>query len=183
MSWMNNDGLYIKFGQEEGRSAVGGEFAKRDTVHEYEVLVDYTEALSATNAILDGGSTASTTGPFGVVLPKGLRLEEVETVVKTAFTSSGTIAASTIQLGTKLSSDRSTDVAVGSIIAATATGAVLGLATVGTKTILRVGSTGAGTLLGTTLANNQVLAIANTLHGTNPFTAGQLLIKIRGTYP
>ena len=83
MSWQNSDGLYVKFGLEEGKVAQGGEVNKFSDIHEYVVTVDYSEMLSATYAIIDGGSAV---GPQGVVIPEGLRITEVEVFAQSAFT-------------------------------------------------------------------------------------------------
>lgn len=179
MSWQNSDGLYVKFGLEEGKSAVGGEYNKDGNIHEYEFTIGYAEVLSATGAILDGGSAL---GPFGVVIPEGLRVEEVETVVNTAFTSSGTIGSATMVIGV-IAKDRSTTFDADGFTTTAATGTVLGLATVGTKTVIRVGSTGAGSALGTTLSADGVVIAANSAHASHPYTAGELRVRIRGYYP
>lgn len=180
MSWFNSDGLYIKFGLEESKVAQGGEINNYDNLHQYEFTIDYTEVLSATNAIIDGGSSV---GPYGIILPKGLRVEEVETVVQSGFTSSGTIGSSTMQIGLISTADRTTALSATALLTTAATGTVLGLATVGTKTVIRVGSTGAGAYLGTTLAANGIVAAANSAHASHPYTAGKLLVRVRGFYP
>lgn len=178
MSWQNNDGLYVKFGSEEGVSAQGGEYNKSGNQHEYEVVVDYSEALSATAAIIDGGSAL---GPQGVVIPEGLRIEEVEVFTETAFTSSGTIGSSTFVLGLKKRSDRSTELDHDGLLTASFVGGSIDAA--GEKTVVRVGSTGAGALIGTTLSEDGVLVIANSAHASHPYTAGKAIVRIRGYYP
>lgn len=178
MSWLNTDGLYIKAGKEEGAVTVGGLVQSFGNKHVITVDIDYTEALSATAAIVDGGTAP---GPFGVIIPKGLRVEEVEISTTTAFTSSGTIAAATFVLGSVSKTDRSTAISLTAFTTAAFVGSAF--AALGTKNVLRVGSTGAGALIGTTLAADNVLVIANTLHGTNPFTAGKAQVRIIGYFP
>lgn len=176
-TWTNSDGLYIRYGLDEGEAAVGGQYNTNGSLHEVEVVLPYTDFDSATPSL------PHSTDSFGTMLPKGARIEEIETVVETAFTSSGTIGSSTFSVGLKKASDRSTELDHDGLTTASATGTALGLATVGTKTIVKVGSTGAGALLGTTLAENGVLVFANTAHASHPHTAGKVRVRIRYFFP
>lgn len=176
-TWMNADGLFVKFGTAEGDVAPSGEILKYGDRGELEMVIDYTEMLSATAAIV--GSVGSP-GAFGPVLPKGVTIEQVEFFVETAFTSSGTIGSATVVLGTFLASDRTTADSATALSTTALTGTALGLATAGTKTIVNVGSTGAGAYIGTVIAANAVINVRNSTHATNPFTAGKL--KVRVTY-
>lgn len=176
-TWTNSDGLYIRYGADEAELAVGGNYNVDGSLQEIEVVLPYTDFDSAT------ASLPHSTDSFGVVVPKGARIEEIETVVETAFTSSGTIGSSTLAMGLKKASDRSTELDHDGFTTASATGTVLGLATVGTKVVTRVGSTGAGALLGTTLSEKGVLVLANTAHATHPHTAGKIRIRIRYFFP
>lgn len=172
MSWMNSDGLYVKFGTEEGAAALGGEVSTTER-HMIEFVINYTEVLSATAAIIDGGSG---TGARGVIIPKGARLEGMEVVVETAFTSSGTIGSSTLVMGTKKASDRSTELDHDGL---TTTSFVAGvLDAVGERTYVTVGVTGAGDDWGTTLAEDGVLVAANSAHASHPYTAGKARIRL-----
>lgn len=176
-TWTNSDGLYIRYGSDEAETAVGGQYSTDGSLQEVEVVLPYTDFDSATYSL------PHSTDSFGAVLPKGARLEEIETVVETAFTSSGTIGSSTFSVGLKKASDRSTELDHDGLLTASATGTALGLATVGTKTTVKVGSTGAGALLGTTLSENGVLVFSNTAHGTHPHTAGRIRVRIRYLFP
>lgn len=177
MSWTNSDGLYIKMGKEEGISAKGGLPRQAGDTYEFVATIDYSEALSATYAIVDGGSDV---GPYGIVIPEGLRIKEVEVFTETAFTSSGTIGSATFALGLK-QRDRSTELDHDGLLTASFVGSALDAA--GETTVVRVGSTGAGALLGTTLSQDGVLVVANTAHGSHPYTAGKAIVRIRGYYP
>jgi len=176
-TWTNNDGLFIRYGADEAEVAPGGQLSTDGSLHEIEVVLPYTDFDSATPSL------PHSTDSFGVVVPKGARIEEIVTVVETQFTSSGTIGSSTLSMGLKKASDRSTELDHDGFTTASATGTALGLATVGTKTVIRVGSTGAGALLGTTLSENGVLVLANTAHATHPHTAGKIRIRIRYLFP
>jgi hypothetical protein len=177
---MNSDGLYVKFGLEEGKSALGGEYSKDGNIHEYEVTINYTEVLSATAAIIDGGSAV---GPFGVVIPEGLKITEVETFVATAFTSSGTIGSATLVMGLVKASDRSTELDLDGFTTSSFVGGAFDA--VGETTLIRTGTTGAGAFLtaAATISENGVFVAANSAHASHPFTAGKLIVKIRGYYP
>lgn len=177
MSWMNSDGLYVKFGKEEADTASGGHYNVDGATKEVSITIPYTELLSATAAIV--GSVGNP-GARGVILPKGAVIEEVEVVVTEAFTSSGTIGSSTFVLGTKEAGDRSTEADHDGLTTASATGTALGLATAGTITVLRQGSTGHGADIGgAALTENQVLVAANSAHGSHPYTAGEAVVRIR----
>jgi hypothetical protein len=176
-TWMNNDGLYIRYGDDEAEVAKGGQYSTDGSLHEVEAVLPYTDFDSATPLLPHSSDS------FGVVIPKGARIEEIETVVQAAFTSSGTIGSSTLLLGLKKGSDRSTELDHDGFTTTAATGTALGLATAGTKTTIKVGSTGAGALIGTTLAENGVLVASNSAHATHPHTAGTVVVRIRYRFP
>lgn len=178
MTWTNSDGLFIKFAREEGVTSVGGQYRTAGPLQVIEGKIDYTEALSATAAIVDGAGS----GPAGIEIPKNFRVEAVETVVETAFTSSGTIASATLVLGL-VANDRSTEVDFDGLLTSSATGTALGLATVGTRVYTTKGGTGAGALIGTTLSSKGYLTVNNSAHASHPFTAGKVVVRVYGYYP
>jgi len=176
MSWLNADGLYVKFSVEEADVAAGGAFNVDGATKEIEVDIPYTEMASATAAIV--GSVGNP-GARGVQLPKGALIEKVTFIVTTAFTSSGTIGSATVLLGTKEASDRSTEADHDGLSTTAATGTALGLATAGSVTELVQGSTGHGADVGgAALTENQILVAANSAHASHPFTAGELKVRI-----
>ncbi len=183
MSWLNSDGLYIKYGNEEAGQAKGGEYRMSDdNIHEYAFTIDYRDVLSATQTVL--GSVAysgQTAGTFGVIIPKGLRITEVETFAETAFTSSGTIGSATMQIGLASKADRSTVLSATALTTAAVVGSTFDAA--GEANVIRVGSTGAGAYIGTTLAASGVVIVANSAHAAHPYTAGKLIVKVRGYFP
>jgi hypothetical protein len=182
MPWINNDGLVARMGREESAVQRGGALGNSASGQlEFTFYVNYTDMLSATASIL-GAASGTEVGSLGVYIPKGLFVEEMEVLVETAFTSSGTIGSSTLLIGV-IREDRSTTYDDDGFSAAALTGTVAGLATLGTKTVLRKGSTGAGALMGTVLANDGVIQVSNSAHATHPFTAGRIRVRIRGYYP
>lgn len=178
-TWLNDDGLFVKFGESQGNVAKGGEINKMDNVHSIEFTLDYTDALSATDAIL-GSVDADEDGSFGIVVPKGARIKGVEVLVETAFTSSGTIGTATLLLGTVLASDRSTEQDYNGFLTAAFVGSKLDAA--GERNYQEVGTTGSGALIGTTLAANGVITCSNSQHGSHPYTAGRARIRLDYTY-
>lgn len=177
MTWMNTDGLFVKFGKEEGADARGGEVSDAQR-HEVELVVDWTDLLSATAVNLgdvgtvDGGKT----GSFGVAIPKGAFIERAETIALVAFTSSGTIGTSTLVMGLNKASDRTTAIAANGFFTTAVVGSTYDA--VGETTAYTAGTTGAGSFFGTAISENGVICVANSQHASHPYTAGKLKIKI-----
>lgn len=180
MSWLNSDGLYIKYGTEESAVARGGEVINESLDSVIEFTIDYKDLLSATPTLL-GQASGTEQGSVGIVIPAGLFIREVETIAVTAFTSSGTIGSSTLQIGLVRATDRSTVMSNTALTTASFVGSSIDAA--GEDTVLRVGSTGAGAYIGTTIANDGLVVVANTAHATHPYTAGKLRVRVRGFYP
>lgn len=175
MSWQNNDGLYVKFGVEEGQVGKGGTYLVDGPLQITEFKFDYTDCVLA-SAILGtkDGPTGVTAGAAGILIPRGIRIETVEVVAETAFTSSGTIGSATLDIGL-IRNDRSTSYDDDGFVAALAFSA---LDTVGEKNVINKGSTGAGAFIGTTLANSGWIVLNNDQHGSHPLTAGKGIVRI-----
>lgn len=178
--WINADGLIVKFGQSEGDPLKGGVIKTFDNVYKTEFTVDSTDALSATYSVL-GSASGSTDGAVGVTVPKGARIKAIEVVVQTAFTSSGTIGSATLSVGLKQLADLSTEIDHDGFLTASFVGSALDA--VGERSYITPGSTGAGALIGTTIAANGVIVVANTAHATHPYTAGKAKIVVEWYYP
>lgn len=178
MTWMNNDGLFVRFGKEEAANARGGEISSSDK-HNIEFQINYYDVLSATASVLGSASGSPTTTPigtFGVVVPEGARIEALEIIVKTPFTSSGTIGSSTLVIGTKKASDRSTELDHDGFTTTSFVAGVLDAA--GERTYIVPGVTGAGDDYGTTISENAVICVANSAHASHPYTAGVALCRL-----
>lgn len=159
MAWLNNDGLYIKTGYEQAAGpTLAGEIKTYGRLREIEVKINLTS--------LGTGSTILSDVTY---FPKGARIEEVEVVTETAATSGG---AAVLNLGL-IRTDRTTAYDADGFIAALA---ITTHDAAGEKTVLRVGSTGAGAFIGTTLANVGLL-VAD--YDTAAYTAGVLKVRIR----
>lgn len=175
--WTNTDGLIVKFGKEEGADARGGEVSDAQR-HEVEFIIDWTDLLSATAVNLGDVGTVDSgkTGSFGVAIPKGAWIERAETIALAAFTSSGTIGTSTLVMGLNAASDRVTPISANGFFTTAVVGSTFDA--VGETTAYTVGTTGAGALFGTAIASNGIICVANSQHGSHPYTAGKLKVKI-----
>lgn len=178
MVWVNDDGLTVKFNKEIGRSGKGGEIRPSDDEYVLQFEIDYTDVNSATASILDGPNT----GPFGVVIPKGVLVKEMAVQTITAPTSSGTVASADLVIGTKKASDRSTELDHDGL---STTAFVIGtvLESAGEEVVVKPGVTGAGDDYGATTTEDGVVVVANSTHATNPYTAGKWRVRIRYFYP
>lgn len=179
MTWLNSDGLFVKFGKEEGVSAKGGGVSTCDDRAQVISFTVTWDQLTASTQIL-GATSVDQSGSIGVVLPKGMYIEEIEIIAEQAFTSSGSIGASTFVLGL-IRSDRSTELDYDGLTTASFVGSLINAN--GEKNVVRSGSTGAGALIGTTLANNGYITVANSAHAAHPYTAGKLVVRVRGYTP
>lgn len=174
--WINADGLAVKFPSDMGDVTKGGANNVSGDLHQTVFTIDYTDLLSATAAIL-GSADAGTDGSFGIVIPKGAMIEEVETFAQAAFTSSGTIGSATLEIGLIKASDRSTAYDADGLTTTSFVGSAFDA--LGEKVVTRVGSTGAGSALGVALTENAIIAVRNSAHVSHPYTAGKLRVTVR----
>lgn len=158
MGWSNSDGLYIKFGTEEGTAGRAGEYSTLGPQRFVELFIPDMTKLGLTAAIQEDN----------VVLPKGARIEKIEIITQTAVTSGG---AAVLNIGL-IRTDRSTELDYDGLVAAAA------LATfnaAGETVTFTNGTTAAGALVGTTLANNGYLTAD---YDTAAFTAGAIRVRV-----
>lgn len=173
MAWLNNDGLYIKFGPEEGHSiSDAGSYAHVGPTQFVEMelnLVDLTEVEAVQNDVL--------------VLPRGAQIESVElSVTEIAATGAafdlGLIAATRVGTDvTYLSVQADPDALI-------ATQATADIDAVGDNVLYKVGveiptqggSGAAGAAIGQILVNPCLITCSRTT-GT-AFTTGKLRVRI-----
>jgi hypothetical protein len=158
MAWLNNDGLYLKYGTDKAVATTGGEYRTNGALREIEVKIDLTTLGTGSSIVSDA-----------ILFPANVRIEEVEIVTNTAATSSG---AAALNIGF-IREDRSTVYDADGLVAALA---LTALDADGEKTVLRVGSTGAGTLIGETTANKGYI-VAD--YDTDNYDTGVILVRIR----
>ena len=179
MSWMNKDNLYVKFGRDEAQKVLGGEFQGSDGRHVFEFVIPYSEVQSATKVIL---GSVSNPNAFGVVLPKGLFIDAMNTEAEVAFTSSGTIGSSTLQIGLVKASDRSTDYDADGLTSTSFVGSAFDAA--GETVNFTAGSgTGYGSALGTALTEDTIVSVMNSQHSSHPYTDGRMRVRVFGHFP
>ncbi len=157
MAYTNSDGLYIKSGVEESNVERAGEYRNDGPYHSVEALVNLTEL--ATGSVVLSDTT---------IIPKGARIDEVQVINETAATSGG---SAVLNVGL-VRLDRTTAYDADGLIAA---GALATYDTAGETVVYRVGSTGAGALIGTTTAYPSLL-VAD--YDTAAYTAGKLVIRV-----
>lgn len=157
-TWMNNDGLYIKYGTDEATAGKAGEYGT-DVAGQRVIEFDLT---------LTGLGTAAAIVDDNVFIPAGVRIQKVEIINSTAATSGGSAA---LNIGLQRR-DRSTELDYDGLVAAAA------LATfnaAGETSTLTAGATGAGALIGTTTAYSGYITAD---YDTAAFTAGVLKVRV-----
>lgn len=162
--WINNDGLRVWIGTTEAEVTRAGEQQAYDGTRIFETIIDLAN-LGTASALLEDTRTT--------VLPSGLRIDEIEIINETAATSGG---SATLNLGLVRQDTTTTYDADGFVAAA----ALTTFDTAGETSVIRVGSSGAGAFLGTSLANAGFL-VAD--YDTAAFTAGRLRVRIKGHVP
>lgn len=157
MGWYNSDGLYVKFGTEEGQVGVLGEVRTAAVNRELVLTLDLT-TLTSSDTILD----------YTTYLPKDAFIEAVTVETLVSATSGG---SATLSVGL-YKSDTTTAISATGLVSA------LALATIGnagTRNILTLGSTGAGAKIGATPG---FPALISAKYGTAAFTAGKVSIRV-----
>lgn len=158
MAWYNGDGLYIKYGTEQGTAGKAGEYTTDGPQRMIELEISDLTTLTTTGVIQNDT----------VVLPKNARIEKVEVITTTAVTSGG---SATLDIGL-IRTDRSTAYDDDGLVAALA---LASFNSAGETATLTTGVTSAGALVGTTLANNGYLVAS---YNTAAFTAGAIKVRI-----
>lgn len=157
MGTLNADQLYVKFGTEKTIAHRGGEYKTYGDLREVEVTIDLT-TLTATPKIVDDQT----------FFPANVRIEEVETFATVAATGASTLSVGLIK------TDRTTAIAATGFLAVSA---LANIDAIGEKNVYRVGTAGAGTLVGTVSGTFPGYITAT---GTaTPFTAGTVVVRDR----
>lgn len=155
-SWMNSDGLYIKYGTTEAVQRVAGEFRNQGAFRVTEAVLTLASAGTAA-AIVDDNA----------FFPKNARIDKVELINVTAATGSGAV----LNIGLQRY-DRTTELDYDGLVAAVPLASIDGA---GETTILTAGSTYVGALVGTTTSNPGYLTYD---YDTAAFTAGVLRVLV-----
>jgi hypothetical protein len=161
-TWLNSDGLYIKYGVDEATVGKGGLVNTLDGRQMIEIEFNLSP-LTTTGAIQDDNA----------IVPAGARIEAVEMVTVTAMTSGG---SPTLDVGL-IRTDRSTSYDDDGLIVASASTTH---DAAGERTYFVPGGTGAGALIGTTLAYNGLIVAS---YNTAAYTAGKVKVRIFYFFP
>lgn len=163
-TWKNSDGLYIKFGTDQGVSAHdAGEYTTYGPERTVEVVCDLT-LLTATETILNDV----------VVIPAGSFITKVETIAIV-----GAATGTAIDVGLIKSSDRSTEINYDGLLAASPTA---NMNSAGERAVFKIGATeptgltGTGALIGTATAYAGMISASRT--DATAFTAGTIRILV-----
>lgn len=164
MAWLDNTGLYQKYGLEQTTTQAGGEYRTNAELREIEFKIDLT-TLTATPAIVAGADNIN--------FPAGFVIEQVEVIVDTA----GAGATATLDVGLQRL-DRTTEIDYQAFVK----GAAVATLTAGNKITIIKGSTAVGDFVGTgTAVANPGYITAN--YNTAAFTAGVVVIRVKYRKP
>lgn len=167
MSYMDNAGLYRKYGTEKTGANIAGEYVTTGAMREIELKIDLTD--------LTESETIQSDVQF---FPTGARVQEVEVITQTAA-ATGTA----IDLGL-IRADRSTQIDYDGFLVAFPTAQMnsAGERTIFTAiTTVPATQTGTGALIGTTTSNVGYITCSRT--DSTAFTAGVIIVKIRYFIP
>lgn len=162
-SWMNSDGLFIKFGTDKATANRAGEYRNDGLLREVELKINLAD-LTQSEVIQSDQ----------VFIPSGVRIQEVEIITTTAAATGTAIDVGLTR------TDRSTEIDFDGLLAA-APIAVMNSA--GERTIytavttVPASQTGTGALIGTTTSNVGYISASRT--DATAFTAGVIVVKIR----
>lgn len=159
MAWLNEDGLYLKYGTEKTTANKAGEYVTTGPLRMIEVLIDLT-ALTETETVQSDVT----------FFPK-MRIERVDVVTRTAATSGGTPA---LDVGL-YRMDRTTAIDADGLVEALA---MTAMDAAGETTSLSAPTTGTsvGNLIGTTTSLPAYITASRTT--SDAFTAGAVAVRI-----
>lgn len=155
MSWMNNDGLYVKYGTELATPTTGGDYCIYGELREQEVTIDLTTMTTSAAIVADT-----------TFFPANMLIEQVDVVADTAATGGTSVSVGLVQL------DRSTAISTVAFVSALP---IANINVAGEKNILTAGVTYAGDKVGLSVTNPGYITCL--VAGT--FTAGKIKVRIR----
>lgn len=158
-TWLNNDGLYIKYGTTEGATSKGGQILDAGPYRIVEIPISYTDVASASQTIIHDT----------IVIPKYARVDFVDFVTTTAWDSAADNFVFNVGL---VKTDRSTAYDVDAFIAALPQAS---MDPAGDFQRIDVNHTYKGSSLGTTMTENAYIAVD---YDTGAPTAGAGKLRI-----
>ena len=165
MAWLDNAGLYRKYGTEQTVAQKGGEYVTVGATRVIEFVLDVT-ALGTDPAICPGTDN--------LVLPAGVFIEEVE-VINNGVALTGTNAVLNIGL---IKTDRTNAIDVDGVLKVAPR---TDFASAGSKKTYTVGVTGAGDLVG--LSSGAFPAHFTADYDTAAFAGGTVTIRVKYRKP
>lgn len=162
-SWLNTDGLYLKFGTDKTIANKGGEYRNNERIRTVEFKIDLTTLTETETPISDT-----------VFFPANARIQDIE-VNTLVVAATGTA----IDLGL-VRTDRATEIDYNGFLAAypTAQMSVAGEnVTLQQEVTIPATMTGTGALVGTTVGTLPGYVTCSRTTAT-AFTAGQIFVKI-----
>jgi ketosteroid isomerase-like protein len=149
-TWTNSDGLYIKFGEDEAKQALGGAVQEDGGVHKLEFVINASDFNALTNTILS--DTA--------FIPSNALIVSSNFTVETAFAG----ATATVDFGL-VRKNRTTEIDYDGLDAAIAVASLTAKASIN----------GDGALIGTRLSQAALVTARN---NTADLTAGKGVLTI-----
>ncbi len=157
MAYNDKDTLLRKYGVEKTLPQKGGEYVTDGEYRAVELSINLADLTETETVQIDT-----------TVIPAGMRLNEIRVITQTAGATGAGIDLGLVR------TDRATEIDYDGLLAALATTA---FNAAGKTTVINVGSTSAGALLGTTLTNPGLITASRTT--ATAFTAGRLIIELR----
>lgn len=157
-SWLDNAGLYQKYGVDKTTVGKGGEYRNNGHFREIEVKIDLA-TLTEAETVLDDN----------IFIPAGVRISEIKVVTQTAAATGVAIDLGLIR------TDRTTEIDYNGLLTAFVTAS---MDAANETTIITVpGAALGGALVGTTTANVGYLTCSRTT--ATAFTAGTIIVTIK----
>lgn len=166
MVWTNADGLRVTFGAERAEPHNGGAISTMGAQKLIEAEIAALSELADTPEVVgreDGGAS------YGVFIPKGAVIEKVEIFTSVAADSAGD--AGVLDLGLIRTDAAGTEIDYDGLAANLPQANM----DAGETHTITLGATGAGALIGTTLAHNGLLVAS---YDTAQFSAGSIKIRV-----
>ena len=161
-AWLDNGGLYQKYGVDQTTSGTGGEYRTNGKEREIEFTLNLVTLTQAETIVDDN-----------IFFPAGVKITEVEILVETAAATGTAIDVGLVR------TDRTTEIDFDGILAAFVTATM----TVGNKVVLRKGGTQAGAMVGSGVATTNVGHISASATTATAFTTGLVKITVRYERP
>jgi len=154
-TWMNNDGLYLKYGVQKTTANTGGDYKSFGDTREVEF--DITMAGLTTSAVIQNDT---------IFFPAGMTIESVQTEVITTAAGGTSLSIGTVK------TDRSTAISTTTFLSAAP---IADHTTAGQRKDYTVGVTGVGGGVGTTISEPAYI----TALAAGTYSAGKVRVRIR----